>query len=67
MQNFEPYDKPFWEKSMWHRKKNNHKYSGYFVSLQRLRAAHALRSDQKIMYYKVIIIPGESNIIITKI
>ena len=28
------------------RKKNNTKYSGHFVSLQRLRAAHALRSDQ---------------------
>ena len=28
------------------RKKNNHKNSGHFVPLQRLRAAHALRSDQ---------------------
>ena len=27
-------------------KKNNHKNSGDFVPLQRLRAAHALRSDQ---------------------
>ena len=26
---------------------NNHKYSAHFVSLQRLSAAHALRSDQK--------------------
>ena len=26
--------------------KNNTKYSGNFVSLQRLRAAHALRSDK---------------------
>ena len=45
----EPYDKPFWEKSMWHRKKkkkNNTKYSGHFVSQQRPRAAHTLRSDQ---------------------
>ena len=35
---------------MWHgkeeRKKNNHKNSGHFVPLQRLRAAHVLRSDQ---------------------
>ena len=28
------------------RKKNNPKNSGHFVPLQRLRAAHALRSDQ---------------------
>jgi hypothetical protein len=28
-------------------KKNNPKNSGHFVPLQRLRAAHALRSDQK--------------------
>ena len=41
---------------MWHRKKkkerkrkkNNTKYSGHFVSLQRLRAAHTLCSDQNI-------------------
>ena len=35
---------------MWHRrkkeKKNNPKNSGHFVPQQRLRAAHALRSDQ---------------------
>ena len=28
------------------RNKNNQKYSGHFNSLQRLRAAHTLRSDQ---------------------
>ena len=27
-------------------KKNNHKNSGHFVPLQRLRATHALRSNQ---------------------
>ena len=35
---------------MWHgkkEKKNNTKYSGHFFPLQRPRAAHALRSDQK--------------------
>ena len=29
------------------RKNNNTKYSGHFVPLQHLRAAHTLRSDQK--------------------
>ena len=33
------------------RKKNNTKYSGHFVSLQRLRAAHALRSDQLLLLW----------------
>ena len=39
----------FWEKYVAEkkeRKKNNHKNSGHFVPLQRLRAAHAHRSDQ---------------------
>ena len=48
------YDNPFWEKSMWpgrkKRKKNNPKNSGHFVPLQRPRAAHALRLDQKTIY-----------------
>ena len=37
---------------MWRRKerkKNNHKNSGHFVPLQRLRAAHALLLDQNCM------------------
>jgi hypothetical protein len=32
------------------KKKNNPNYSGHFVPLQRLREAHALRSDQLLHY-----------------
>ena len=47
---------------MWRRKKrrrkNNPKNSGHFVPLQRPRAAHALRADQKI---KISVYCGHSN------
>ena len=34
-------------------KKNNHEYIGHFVPQQRLRALHALRSDQLLLSYDV--------------
>ena len=36
------------------KKKNNTKYSGHFVPQQRPRAAHALRSDQKLVILQTL-------------
>ena len=50
MQNFKTLARPlFGEKYVAEKskeKENNHKNSGHFVPLQRLRAAHTLRSDK---------------------
>ena len=53
---------------MWHgkkEKKNNTKYSGHFVPLQRPRAAHALRLDQNVTQLYMVLVVGEEVVMLS--